>query len=146
MTGRTLLRGAAFAVALALPCSAFATTITIVNVDAAGVGFNDPTPRTPVGGNSGTTLGEQRMNAFKHAATYWAERIDSPVEIFVRASFEAKPCSSTSAVLGSAGTRFIFTDFDRSAAGKHLVLGRPRQQARGRGRRSPLRIRRVSCV
>ena len=32
--------------------SAFATaTITIVNNNAAGVGFNDPAPRAPVGGN-----------------------------------------------------------------------------------------------
>ena len=27
--------------------------ITIVNVNAAGVGFNDPTPAAPVGGNAG---------------------------------------------------------------------------------------------
>ena len=111
MTGKSLLRGAALAAALALPCSAFATTITIVNMDAAGVGFNDTAARTPVGGNDGTTLGEQRMNVFKHAAAYWAERLDSPIAIRVQANFEALTCSSTSAVLGSAGTRYIFSDF-----------------------------------
>ena len=111
MTGKTLLRATALASALALPSSAIATTITIVNMDAAGVGFNDPSARTPVGGNNGTTLGEQRMNVFKYAADFWAQRLDSPVEVKVQAKFEALTCSSTSAVLGSAGTRYIFSDF-----------------------------------
>jgi hypothetical protein len=112
MTGKALLRGAALAAALSVALPAPATKITIVNADAAGVGFNDATPRTPVGGNAGTTLGEQRMNVFKYAAAFWEQRIDSPVEIFVRASFAAlTPCSATSAVLGSAGTRYVFADF-----------------------------------
>ena len=46
-----------------------AATIVIINGNAAGVGFNDPTPAAPVGGNTGTTLGEQRLIAFQHAAT-----------------------------------------------------------------------------
>jgi len=41
-----------------------AATIAIVNGDPAGVGFNDPTSAAPVGGNLGTTLGQQRMIAF----------------------------------------------------------------------------------
>ena len=40
-----------------------AATIQITSRDPAGVGFNDPTPVAPVGGNPGTTLGEQRMLA-----------------------------------------------------------------------------------
>ena len=46
-------------------------TITIVNKNLPGVGFNDPTPVAPVGGNPGTTLGEQRLLAFQHAAGIW---------------------------------------------------------------------------
>lgn len=111
MTGKALLRTTALAAALALPGSAFATTITIVNMDAAGVGFNDPTPRSPVGGNNGTTLGEQRLNVFKYAADFWAQRLSSTVPITVQAHFEPLTCSATSAVLGSAGTRYIFSDF-----------------------------------
>ena len=42
-----------------------AATITIVNVNAPGVGFNDPTPVAPVGGNPGTTIGQQRLKAFR---------------------------------------------------------------------------------
>ena len=41
-----------------------AATITIVNGDPAGVGFNDATVVAPIGGNAGTTLGQQRLNAF----------------------------------------------------------------------------------
>lgn len=111
MSARALFRVAALVAALGLSLDAAATKITIVNADAAGVGFNDPTPRTPVGGNSGTTLGEQRMKVFEYAAAFWESQIDSPVEIFVRAQFRALDCSSTGAVLGSASTYFVFTDF-----------------------------------
>lgn len=79
-------------------------TITIVNVNAPGVGFNDPTPAAPVGGNPGTTLGQQRLNAFNHAAGIWGATLDSSVEIFIQASFVPLSCNATSAVLGSAGT------------------------------------------
>ena len=48
-----------------------AATFTIVNLDSAGEGFNELTSAAPVGGNSGTTLGQQRLNAFQHAANIW---------------------------------------------------------------------------
>ena len=48
-----------------------AAQIAIINNNAAGVGFNDPTPAAPIGGNPGTTVGEQRLNAFRHAAEIW---------------------------------------------------------------------------
>lgn len=97
---------------LSLSLSAFAgSKITIVNGNAAGVGFNDPTPATPVGGNAGTTLGQQRLNAFQRAADIWGATLDSPVEIKILATFEPLTCSATSAVLGSAGTTTIWTDF-----------------------------------
>ena len=46
--------------ALASAPLAAAARITIVNANQAGIGFNDATPATPVGGNSGTTVGQQR--------------------------------------------------------------------------------------
>src|SRR5687767_11531911 len=49
-------------------------------------GFNDPTVVAPVGGNPGTTLGEQRLLAFQHAANIWAQTLDSGVEIRIEAS------------------------------------------------------------
>ena len=59
----------------------------IVNINAPGIGFNDPTPAAPVGGNTGTTLGEQRLIAFTHAASIWSARLDSAVPIRIRAQF-----------------------------------------------------------
>jgi hypothetical protein len=85
--------------------------ITIVNGNAAGVGFNDPTPAAPVGGNPGTTLGEQRLKAFEHAAGLWGATLASNVEIRILATFEPLSCTATAATLGSAGTIFIFRDF-----------------------------------
>ncbi len=79
----------------------------IVNINAAGVGFNDPTPATPVGGNPGTTLGEQRLIAFSHAAAIWSARLDSAVPIRIRAQFSSLPAG----VLGSAGPTQVFRDF-----------------------------------
>jgi hypothetical protein len=88
-----------------------AATITIVNGNAAGVGFNDPTPAAPVGGNPGTTLGQQRINAFQYVASIWGANLTSSVEIKVLATFEPLTCSAGSAVLGSAGPRDVESDF-----------------------------------
>ena len=85
--------------------------VTIVNGNAPGVGFNDPTPVTPVGGNNGTTLGEQRLIAFQTAADIWGGKLASNVETKILATFEPLSCTASSAVLGSAGTIFIFSDF-----------------------------------
>lgn len=69
-----------------------------------GTGFDDTTPVTPVGGNPGTTLGEQRLNAFKHALDIWGEVITSEVPIVVDISFaQLDACNGTSIVLGQAG-------------------------------------------
>jgi len=79
----------------------------LVNLNAPGVGFNDPTPAAPVGGNPGTTLGEQRLLAFEHAARLWSARLDSNVPIRIRAQFTALAAG----VLGSAGPVSITRDF-----------------------------------
>ena len=91
--------------------AAGATTITIVNVDGPTEGFNDPTPATPVGGNPGTTLGQQRLIAFQAAANLWAATVDSPVEIRIQASIDPLPCTATSATLGAAGTLQVARNF-----------------------------------
>jgi hypothetical protein len=88
-----------------------AATIVIVNQNDAGVGFNDPTPAAPVGGNPGTTLGQQRLNAFQHAAELWGATLTSSVPIRIGASFVPLACTATSAVLGSAGAYEIWSDF-----------------------------------
>jgi hypothetical protein len=88
-----------------------AAIITIVNLNAPGVGFNDPAAAAPVGGNAGTTLGQQRLIAFQHAADIWGATLTSNVTIRVGASFVPLSCTATSAVLGSAGANYIYSDF-----------------------------------
>jgi hypothetical protein len=95
---------------LSLPVHA-AATITVINGDPPGVGFNDATPATPVGGNAGTTLGQQRLNLYNAVAAKWASELTSSVPILVYATWEPLSCDDTSAVLGSAGPTFVFSDF-----------------------------------
>jgi hypothetical protein len=77
--------------------------IVIQNADNPGVGFNDTTPATPVGGNSGTTVGAQRLIAFQSAASIWGAALTSGPTITIRASWAALPCTTSSGTLGSAG-------------------------------------------
>ena len=89
-------------------------TITIVNVDGPGEGFNDPGPADPAstaGGNPGTTIGAQRLYAFQFAANIWGQILDSKVPIFVQASFDPLTCTPTGATLGAAGAIQIFANF-----------------------------------
>ncbi|MDH3646919.1 MAG: thrombospondin type 3 repeat-containing protein [Gammaproteobacteria bacterium] len=87
----------------------------VINDDSPSVGFNDNTPVTPVGGNTGTTLGEQRMIAFEFAAGLWGGVVDSNITIRVSASFAPLFCTSNSATLGSAGPTTIHADFGGAA-------------------------------
>src|SRR5688572_8764864 len=91
--------------------AANAAVIVIQNVDGVGEGFNDPTPVAPVGGNTGTTRGQQRLNVFQKAADIWGGLLPSTVTIVVRAQFNPQTCTATSAVLGSAGPSQIWRDF-----------------------------------
>src|SRR5262249_13504585 len=91
--------------------TAHATTITINNLDGAGEGFNDTTPRSPEGGNPGTTLGALRLNAFNEAANRWQTVVSSTVTIVVDANFDPLFCSGGSAVLGQAGPNTVHRDF-----------------------------------
>ena len=94
-----------FITALCAACSFYftplaqATAINIVNIDAPGSGLNDTSPAVPIGGNSGTTLGEQRLIVMQYAADILAQVIDSSVSIEVDGSFVDKDCP----ILGSAG-------------------------------------------
>jgi hypothetical protein len=98
---------------LAMPAPVAASAkITIINADGAGEGFNDPTPAAPVGGNPGTTKGQQRLIAFQFAADLWGAALDSNVEINIQAAFN--PLGPN--VLGSAGARFSINNFNDLAA------------------------------
>jgi hypothetical protein len=92
--------------------TAFASaTIVIQNNDAAGFGFNDTTAATPVGGNSGTTLGQQRLIAFQTAANIWGATLTSGPTITIRATWANLTCTANSAVLGQAGATGSRSDF-----------------------------------
>ena len=113
---KTLLACALAAATLASG-AAEAARIIPVNMNTPGVGLNDPTPATPVGGNPGTTVGEQRRIAYQFAADLWGAVLESDVDIHVRAQFTALTCTATGGVLGSAGTRQVFGDFPNGLEG-----------------------------
>ncbi len=121
-TARVIL--ATLLVSSLLATSAFAgAKITIKNNDGTNEGFNDPTPAVPLGGNSGTTIGQQRLIAFERAAEIWAETLDSDAEIVIDARFDPLDCDASSAVLGSAGPRWIESDFPGAPVAKTWYHG-----------------------
>lgn len=68
-----------------------------------GAGFSDATIVAPEGGNTGTTLGQQRTQLFQAAANVWGAALSSTQIIKVNASFTALSCTATAGTLGSAG-------------------------------------------
>jgi hypothetical protein len=92
--------------------SASAANIVIVNSDPSGTGLNDPTPVTPVGGNAGTTLGQQRLIVFQQAASIWGGLLTSSVTIRVSASFAPLlPCNQNTGILGSTSANDTYFNF-----------------------------------
>jgi len=100
---------AAFAV-LAMQ-SAGAATFTFLNMDGAGEGLNDPTPVTPAGGNTATTLGAARLAVLQEAGRVWGLQLSSSVNIVVEAKFDSLTCDALSGTLGSAGPLFAYSSF-----------------------------------
>lgn len=123
-----------FLLLLAMLClcsaSAFgAARIVVINTNAPGIGFNDPTPAQPVGGNPGTTIGQQRLIAYQYAADIWGANLDSTVEIRVQASFTPLACTANTAVLGSARAANGFANFSGAEFGRtfyHVALANKR--------------------
>jgi hypothetical protein len=109
MMRRTILLAASLVFAmLFFVTNVFAGTgkVMIINGDAPGIGFNDPTPVQPVGGNTATTRGEQRFNVYLKAAERWSAELDTNVDIRVRGSFAPLDCSGSSVILGQT---FVFS-------------------------------------
>ncbi len=87
-------------------------TLSIVNGDGAGEGFNDATAVSPEGGNNGVTRGEQRLILFQFAASIWGSFLDSSVPVNINSQFNSlAPCTPSGGVLGSAGTTSLIRDF-----------------------------------
>jgi hypothetical protein len=85
--------------------------VVLVNINAPGVGLNDPTVVAPVPGNPMTTLGAQRMFALQHAANIWASQLRSKPPIRIQVAFAARNCNATAAVLASAGALWVDLNF-----------------------------------
>lgn len=109
---------AAFA-GLAFSVSAFSAEIIINNVDQPGIGFNDMTPATPVGGNTGTTIGEQRLIAYGRALELWGKTLASDATIVVQGSFARLNCDAGGGTLAQAGALQIFADFPNAPLPGH---------------------------
>ena len=88
-----------------------AADVVLIPVDPPGSGLNDPTPVDPLPTNPGTTVGEQRFNAFQAGAQKWGDTLASDVPIFVAASFQSQPCSAFGGVLASAGPGVLHANF-----------------------------------
>lgn len=98
----TIVAAGLFVIAAAASPAA-AANIVVINVDGAGEGLNDPTPVSPVGGNSGTTRGAQRLLAVEHAASIWAAILESNITVRIDTRFDPLVCSLTEAELGFGG-------------------------------------------
>jgi len=113
ITTTHLLAAGFAAIVVAMPTPAAASAhITVVNADGPNEGFNDPTPAVPVGGNPGTTKGQQRLIAFQFAADLWGASLDSNIDIQIQASFD--PLGAN--VLGAARASFSINNFNALAA------------------------------
>jgi len=105
MTGKRLsLLALGFLAVIAAPAAEF----EIINMDDPGVGLNDPTPADPVGGNSGTTLGAQRMRVLERVGEIWGELLQSDIVIRVEATTTTFSCAGGSTTLATAGTTRIY--------------------------------------
>jgi hypothetical protein len=94
-----ILRFLAALVFAAAANTGIAATIQLVG----GTGFSDTTIVSPEGGNTGTTLGQQRTILFQAAANVWGAALSSSQTIKVNATFTALACTATAGTLGAAG-------------------------------------------
>lgn len=82
-------------------------------VISQGSGFGSTTVVAPVGGNPGTTVGQQRANLFNYAASSWTNIAQPSVNITISAAFSALFCDGSGVIFASGGS----TASDRNFAG-----------------------------
>ncbi len=125
---KTFLRyllGVTLVMTVSMAASVHAIDIIIQNADGPGEGFNDVTPAAPVGGNSGTTRGAQRLKVFQKAAEIWGRALSGSIPIVLEANFDSMVCDASSAVLGGAGPINIaanFTNAPKPDTWYHIAL------------------------
>jgi len=75
--------------------------------------WTDATPATPIGGNTGTTLGQQRQFALQYAANELVTQLQIPIDITVHACGAHLGGDANSAILAHAAPLFyLFSDPD----------------------------------
>lgn len=111
MIRRNKLACSVAALCLGFSFASQAANIKVVNLDAgSGKGLDDPAAAAPVGGNPGTTRGEQIRIVFQLAADLWGSVLQSDVDIYNTVTFSNNlACTATNGTLGSSGTNNIFT-------------------------------------
>ena len=95
--------------------------ITILNSDNPNEGLNDTRAATPVGGNSGSTIGEQRLNVFERAAEILNASLDVTAPVKVQAAFNSMSCNSREGELGYAGPEGIEYSLEGQSAIPHAL-------------------------
>ncbi len=116
-----------------LVSTASAFDIVLNVTDGVGEGFNDNSaPFAAQTGNTGTTLGEQRLEVFQAAADYWEQHLFLTVDVAVDISFDPLDCQANSAVLGSAGATTLFRDFDNAPRADTLYVSAVANNLAGR--------------
>lgn len=91
-----------------------AASINITTTDHIGEGFNDRSPFTPIGGNTATTLGQARFNAFRYAASIIEKTLPYSAEITIKASMDPLGGTANSATLASAGANNMVFNFNHA--------------------------------
>lgn len=118
------------------PVALAGAEVRIVDGNGGGEGLNDRTAAGPVGGNPGTSVGEQRLIAAQYAAALWSATLGNQVPIAVHVEFNDLDCSGGSAVLGSSGPSMLYggdrfpAALANEQAGRDLDPGREEIDAR----------------
>lgn len=112
MKSKTLRTALATAVLTAVAAFGSVQAADVVPV-YFGTGYFDTTPVAPVGGNPGTTRGEQRRIAAQYGAALWGSVLKSEVPILVGAQFT----SLGPGILGSAGSNGAFVNIPNGKPG-----------------------------
>ena len=96
--------------------------IIIVNSDYPGEGLNSSTVVEPIGGNTGTTLGEQRLKVFERAAEILSESLNILAPVKVGVQFNPLECQSNYALFGFAGPQAIEYVLETQSATPHALF------------------------
>ena len=109
---------------LVSPLALGGAEIHIIDANGSGEGLNEGTAVEPIGGNPGTSVGEQRLMAAQYAAALWSATLGNQVPISIRIEFVDLDCSGGTAVLGASGPALLYDSNRYPAALANELAGR----------------------